>query len=65
MQRVFSCLDVVKQKYPLTHRMALRKARDSANQLGRERKSYLKNAEVVEHRQEVSETPTTANNQAE
>ena len=65
MQRVFSCLDAVKQKYPLTPRMALRKARDSANQSGRERKSYLKNAEVVEHRQEVSETLTTANNQAE
>ena len=34
------CLDVVKQKYPLTAHLALKKAEESANQAGRERRSW-------------------------
>ena len=58
------CLDVVKQKYPLTPRLALKKAKDSANQAGRERRSYLKNPENLEHSVEAvtSTPPTTTSN---
>ena len=37
--------DVVHQKYPRIPRLAYRKARESANQAGRERKSFLNRQE--------------------
>ena len=52
--KAFSCLDVVTQKYPLTPHMALRKARDSANQAGRERQSYLNRVQMSEHTADVT-----------
>ena len=48
------CLDVVKQKYPFTPRLALKKAKDSANRAGRERRSYLKKPENLEHSVEAT-----------
>ena len=38
---LFFFADVVHQKNPLTARLAYRKARDAANQAGREQKSFL------------------------
>ena len=46
------------QKYPLTPQLAYRKAKEAANQAGRERLSYSKRTEVDDAEIAAVSTPT-------